>query len=143
MHWILNLFLGTVENDIVHVSAAIILSIFIVLLSHFILFFFFIKTIKSDDVAIEQSNVLSKDITGESFEYELKRTWLKSFIYLFISFLICAEIIACWQVGWLKGWFYFIPLWVSFLFSTVMAIMKAFQFKKRELFIREDIKKQL
>jgi hypothetical protein len=118
MHFILKLILESFNLDIVtYVGIAALLAIGILLLFSYLIFIFIM--------------VFKKAKKDAPFEFTLIRKNVWAWIYVFNCFWLSAEIIACWQFGWLTDVAYYLPLWTGFIFCAIMAIVKAYYFKTR------------
>lgn len=123
MHFILKLILETFKLDMVtYVGIASLLAIAILLLLSYIIFVFIMmfKRAKKD----------------APFEFTLIRKYVWAWIYVFHCFWLSAEIIACWQFTWLTDISFYLPLWIGFIFSGIMAIVMAYPFKLRARHLR-------
>ena len=68
---------------------------------------------------------------SREFEYTLVRRNIWAWLFVLNCAWLSAEIVACWHFGWLTMLRQYIPLWVTLVFSAVMAIIMALPFKKR------------
>lgn len=117
MHWILpRLFDAVGLGFPLYVILASLVGLVAVLILHLVLFSIGVLLLKKDD---------------PDFEYALKRQWLKSLLYLFICFLLTAEIIAGWNYGWFGGFIYVMPLFVVFIITAILALVRAWSFMRR------------
>ncbi len=128
MHWLVYPFLAFIgilaTNEILYLAVAIILSIIIIMVLHVILYNLFML-------------LIGHKIDNDYFEYNIRREYSKSIIYLLLAFIMGIYILLCWQLGWVNGWFYYIPFWAAFLFCIILAIVKARPVNKRQKWAKE------